>query len=426
MGLTIDGRKGDAVILEGIEPAVSLDQYFNQHALNGQDFPDHHNIVRQIIDLLGKLGRAGLGHADLHLGNFVLKEGRVFLLDAYEVHKGGLTMRDIQLLALSASQYITRTDLYRAWQRLGPGGTLPRTNTLGPSLWRRLVARVFRKDRYYGQLHQGDWQGHFFKYAKFPQRWSAVSRMEITEKDWQEAWPVLLQQLESDQFEVLKRTASGDVLAGEIILGGRPVPVVIKRPHRRYWYRYLNEIGRGSRSRRAWIKAWRLVVRNIPTAWPMLMMEERHYGYATDSLVVFERIPGQPLSSPIWAARGPQEYRRLLERVGQLLRRLERTGLFLYDAKSSNWMIREDPALGLMPMLIDVDGIRRIKVSIGGFNRLLRSLREHPTIPFTREDALALGHGYAPCASARQLEKLCRLEPVIESQSIPAEEANRA
>ncbi|HEX2974264.1 MAG TPA: lipopolysaccharide kinase InaA family protein [Tepidisphaeraceae bacterium] len=424
MGMTINGRKGDAVILKGIEPAVQLDHYLNQHALNGQDVPDHHSIVLQILDILEKLGRAGLGHTDLHLGNFLLKDGRVYLLDGYAVHQGGLTMRDIQLLALSASPHLTHTDLYRAWKRLGPGGPLPRTNARGPSLWRHLVARTFKEERYHGRLQLGDWQGHFFKCAKFPQRWSTVSRLDITEKDWRQAWPLLLQQMESDQFEVLKRSPSGDVLAGEIILGGRPVPVVVKCPRRRYWYRYFNEIGRGSRSRRAWTKAWQLIVRNVPTAWPLLLMERRKLGYVTDSLTVFERIPGQALSSPTWAARSAEAYHTLLQRVGRLLRAIEQVGLFFYDSKSSNWMIRDDPALGLTPMLIDTDGVRRIKcLSRGGFNRLLRSLRENPGIPFSREDALALARGYSPYATAAELERLCHLQPATQSPLV--QETNR-
>jgi len=424
LGFTIAGVKGDAVILEGIEPSLQLDQYFNQHELHAQAVPNHIELAKQLIDLLEKLGRAGLGHSDLHLGNMLLKDGRLYLVDGYEVHKGGLHLHDIFLLALSASPYATRTDFYRAWQQLGPGGPLPPANARAPVTWRKLMARSFKKDRYFGHLKSEEWRGHFFRHAKFPHRWSPASRMDITEKDWHAAWPLLLQQIASDQFQVLKRSPSGDVLAGEIVLGGRPVPVVVKKPIRKYWYRYINEIGRGSRSRRAWTKAWKLVVRHIPTAWPLLLMEKRRLGYVTDSLVVFERIAGQPLSSPDWSAKGPEQYHNLLHRAGRLLRQLEDTGLFLYDAKADNWIVRDDPKLGPMPMLIDMDGIRRFKVSIGGFNRLLRSLRENPAVPFTTDDALALARGYEPSATTRQLYRLCglKLDSPTPPQSYPAKE----
>jgi hypothetical protein len=217
--------------------------------------------------------------------------------------------------------------------------------------------------------------------------------MDISEQDWQTAWPLLLKQIESDQLEVIKRSSSGDVLAGEVILAGRPIPIVVKRPKRKFWYRYFNEIGRGSRPRRAWKKAWQLVIRNIPTAWPMLMMEKRTLGYVTDAMVIFERIEGQTLSSPKIRAHAPDSYHTLLFRVGRLLRRLEDAGLFLYDSKAENWIIHEDPKLGLMPIIIDVDGVRSISQG-GGIDRLQRSLRQLPS--FTQSDAQIIFAGYSP------------------------------
>src|SRR5205814_1942590 len=114
---------------------------------------------------------------------------------------------------------------------------------------------------------------------KYPRPWSEVSRMTIGREDWEKAWPELLRHVEADELKVIKRSRSGDVLDGEVTLAGRTIPVVIKRPLRRYWYRYLNEIGRGARARRAWLKAWKMTVRNIPNAWPLLLMERRKLGY---------------------------------------------------------------------------------------------------------------------------------------------------
>jgi hypothetical protein len=305
-------------------------------------------------------------------------------------------MNDLFLLATSAHPYATRADILRAWKQLGPGAPLPQNNPRARAIWRSLLSRAFHNDRYFGHLDSAGWSGHFFRHAKFPHRWSTVSRMDISDQDWQIAWPLLLKQIESDQLEVLKRSPSGDVLAGEIILAGRPVPIVIKRPKRKYWYRYLNEIGRGSRPRRAWKKAWQLVIRNIPTAWPMLMMEQRKFGYVTDAMVIFERIEGPTLSSPKVRAHGPDAYHTLLFRVGRLLRRLEDAGLYLYDSKAENWIIKEDPKLGLIPLIVDVDGVRSLHQG-GGIARLQRSLRQLPA--FTQSDERVVFAGYSPGSS---------------------------
>jgi hypothetical protein len=128
----------------------------------------------------------------------------------------------------------------------------------------------------------------------------------------------------------------------------------------------------------------------------MLMMEKRTLGYVTDAMVVFERIEGQTLSSPKVRTHGPDAYHTLLFRVGRLLRRLEDAGLYLYDSKAENWIVKEDPQLGLMPIIIDVDGVRSIYQG-GGIERLQRSLRQLPT--FTPSDERVVFAGYSPGAS---------------------------
>ncbi len=248
IGFHLGNARGDAVISEGLEPSIQLDRYLNQCEIDGRDPENRHELGRQLIDLLRKLGQAGLGHDDLHLGNILLKDGQLYLLDGYAVHRKGLLMGDVELLAMSARPYATRTDLLRAWRSLGPKRTdVPRRNGLAGRIWRRLLTRAFKNDRYFGHLAIGPWRGHFFRHAKFPHRWSPLSRSDIRQTDWEEAWPRLLEQIDGGQFEVLKHSRSGDVLAGQIVLGGRPIDIVVKRPRRRHWYRYINEIGRGTR-----------------------------------------------------------------------------------------------------------------------------------------------------------------------------------
>lgn len=402
MGFSIDGRRGDAVVVEAIEPSLPLDQYFNNLELEGRPSPRHWKLTQRVIELLEKMGRAELGHDRLSLGDLLVKDDQVFLLGASAVHKNGLNLSDLQRLELSARPHATRTDLQRLWNRLGPAGRMPPRNPLGPRVWRKASERAFEEGWSVGELANQGWNGFFFKQTRLPRRWSPASRLEISESDWQRAFPLMLQQIESGQFEVLKVGPSADVFAGEVILGGKPVSVVVKRPKRKFWYRYINEIGRGSRSRRAWKKAWQLIVRSVPTAWPMLLMERRVMGYVVDSMLVCEKIEGRTLSSPdVKEALGTSQYHRLLHRCGALLRRLEQGGLFLYDAKADNWMVREDERLGPLPLLVDVDSVRWLRPR-GGLQRLLRSLREDPALGFTEADADALVRGYMPFGSNQQ------------------------
>jgi hypothetical protein len=175
---------------------------------------------------------------------------------------------------------------------------------------------------------------------------------------------------------------------------------VIKRPRRRYWYRYLNEIGRGARARRAWVKAWKMIARNVPSAWPLLLMERRRLGYVVDTLIVFERVPGATLAKADLDAIPPARRDMLFRRTGRLLRKIESLGFSHFDAKASNWIVMPDPKRGESPVLIDIDGVRQRRWVALGIQRLLKSLRSHPQ--YTPADSLALCQGYAPWTRMEQ------------------------
>jgi tRNA A-37 threonylcarbamoyl transferase component Bud32 len=385
---------GDAVIIQAIEPSIQLDQYLNQFQLRGERAPDHGELSKQVREIVHQLVRNKLGHEDLHLGNFLRHEGKLYLLDGYAVRRG-MRAKDIYRLAHSAALFGTRTDLMRAWKLL-VGGRMPRRNPMSAGLRREYVKRIRGGSRYVGRFESGEWSGLFFRSTKFPKRWSDASRLHVERTDWEREFPRLLERLDKDQLEILKRSPSGDVLADNLTVGGTALPVIVKRPRRRYWYRYLNEIGRGSRAWRAWIKAWSLILRNLPTAWPLLVVEKRKLGYVTDSVIVFERVPGPTLRRVNLDALGACQRDMLFRRAGRILRVIDETGLSHFDAKASNWIVRPDEKLGPFPVMIDPDAVRFRRWLALGIRRLLRSMKEHEQ--YTVADSLSLCQGYAPYA----------------------------
>ena len=412
MGLRLMDRIGDAVILLAIEPSVQLDTHLNGLALRGERDPNHRNLAQQVGELIHTLGKGGLGHNDLHLGNFLLHDGKVFLLDAYAVQAGGLRQKHVLQLGHSVSRFATRTDLLRGWRELGGGDELPKTNPIGEKHFTNLVANASGGNRYFGWIDDGDWAGPTFKQMKYPRRWSAVSQMEFSDDDWSAAWTSLRKQIEADSLEVLKRTASGDVLAGNLEIAGKSIPVIVKHPRRKYWYRWLNEIGRGSRANRAWFRSWEMIVRNVPAAWPLMMVERRTMGYVTDGIIVFERVTGQTLARAEIDAMNAREREMLFRRCGRVLRKIESHGYTHLDAKSTNFIVLNDDKLGPTPVLVDMDGIRRQHKPGEGIERLLRAMQRHPQ--YTPADSLALCQGFAPYSPLQQEQTKATMTENIE------------
>jgi tRNA A-37 threonylcarbamoyl transferase component Bud32 len=398
VGFSLQEKLGDCVVIEAIEPGVTLDQYLNEFKLRGEPIPDHRGLVRQVIEIVSKLGRAGLGHADLHLGNFLLFNGKLYLLDGYAVRPGGLKLEDVLLLGHSVSRFATRTDYYRGWLELGGTAQMPRINKVSQRQWRKMVERAEEENDWFGPMSIGQWRGYYFKRSKYARRWAPASSLQFSDPDWRKVWPELWRQIETQTAQPLKRSRSGDVWTAHLDIGNNSLEVVVKRPYKRYWYRYINEIGRGSRARRAWRKSWKLIARNIPTAWPLLLLEKRTLGYVTDSMIVFEKIPGPTLASVDLDSLGPHERDMLFRRTGKILNQIDSRGLSHFDAKASNWIVSRDEKLGPRPILIDVDGVRARRWIALGIQRLLRSMREHPQ--YTPADSLALCRGYAPFSRA--------------------------
>jgi tRNA A-37 threonylcarbamoyl transferase component Bud32 len=396
VGFRIDEKIGDAVVIDAIEPGVQLDQHLLDLELRGAQPESYRALVDQVIEIVHALGKAGYGHSDLHLGNILLSEGKLFLLDGYAVHARGLRRRDVLMLGHSASRYCTKADLWRGWKLLG-GGAMPARNVVSAGLYRKFLATTRGENAYFGRLDStGGWRGNLFKRAKFPRPWSSVSRMQIAPEDWQREWPNLLARIESDQLTIIKRSPSGDVLEGEITLGGRPIHVIVKRPRKKFWHRYFTTLFRAGRAQRTWTKAWKIIVRNIPCEWPLIVMEKHALGYVTDSIIVLEKMQGQTLATMDLNALEAANRELLFRRLGRTLRRLELLGFTHFDAKSTNWIIRDDPASGPTPIMIDIDGVRNYVWTGEGIRRLLRSMKDHPH--YTPEDSLALCRGYAPRA----------------------------
>jgi tRNA A-37 threonylcarbamoyl transferase component Bud32 len=418
-GYVIKGVKGDAVISEAIEPAVQLDRYLNDFELRGERAPDHLVLARKVGELVKALGDASYGHDDLHLGNFLRNQaGEVYLLDAYAVTAGGLKMNQLLRLGHSVARYATRQDLRRGWRLLAPDSEMPRTNVVSPKIWRKSAGRIRGDNRYFGKLRFDDgWSGVFVRHWKYPHRFSPASRLVVGEAEWRREWPVLWQKVEGGLLEVLKSSRSGDVMAGEVTVAGRPVEVIVKRARRKRWYRYVNEIGRGSRSWRAWRKSWNLLIRNIPTAWPLLVMERRVMGYVVDQAIVFERVPGRTLATTNLDLLNAGERDALLRRCGRILRRIENVGFCHFDAKASNWIVMPDEVRGATPVLVDVDGVRFYRWDTFGIQRLLRSLREEHR-QYTPADSLALCQGYAPFT---RIEREAEALSLSERQEVAAE-----
>jgi hypothetical protein len=404
-GFHIGELLGDAMIVEAIPSAIQLDRFCQDHYLRGVELTNHRKIAAQVVQIVEQIGRAKFRFSNLDLSHFLIDAGRtVYLHDVRGMRSGGWRMNDIYAFAHHAARFATRTDLLRGWNTLSPEYPFPKRNPVRQKLSTGLVRRSQQDDEDFGVLRADEWTGFFTKSSHYAQPWSVSSRLTIPQRDWESAWPILLAQLQSGQLTPIKLDTGGDVLGGEVVLAGRPVSIIVKRPRRKSFDRYLIDLFRPARAQRMWQKAWMLIALNLPCEWPMLLMQRKKMGYVTDAVVVFERVPGEQLFQADLDSIEPRQREMFFRRAGRTLRAIERNGLVHYDSKSVNWIVYQDPAHGATPVMIDVDGIRPLNFWLQGWGiqRLLRAMKLHPQ--YTPADSLALCQGYAPMAGGFELE----------------------
>lgn len=401
-GFRIDGVLGDALIVEAIDSSVPLEDLLRQKHLTGVE---RRRILDQIVKIVNGIGRLKLGHRDLRLRSFLVAGSMVYFNDASKLHGYGMQLKDVLRFGHDAARFATRGELIRGWNGIEPDDPVPPKNAISPKIWAKLAGDSMGQNEDFGRLHIGEWFGHFPKTSRFARNWSTASRMVPTAKDWEAAWPILLAQIESGQLTKIKRDPSGEILEGEVVLGGKPISVIVKRPRQKIWWRMVLDYFRPSRGSRMWTKTWSVIARDLPCEWPMLLMERLTLGRPSDSVLVFERVPGPRLDKIDLDSLSPVQRENLFFRAGRIQRRLEQAGLINYDTKSTNWIVYDDPAAGPSPIMLDCYGIRSLTYFLAGWGmeRLLRAMRNHKQ--YTPADSLALCRGFSPRAIVPEQEQ---------------------
>jgi heptosyltransferase-1 len=226
-------------------------------------------------------------------------------------------------------------------------------------IYRKLDRRAARNSKYTKSLKLGGgWTARVFLQKKHPSPISDISECHFSVDSWQEALRSPERCLE--EGSVVKQGSRSLVRTGEIELADRTFSIAVKqyRPGSgiKGWLARL----RTSRGMRQWRCAHALITREIGTAWPLAVLEQRGV-FLKQSIILNEWIPGDSLAKLSASGQLPEgrEDRALLARqIGHFMARLRLKGIHHRDCKSTNIMISRKVD-GFQIHLIDLDGVRQ-------------------------------------------------------------------
>ncbi|WP_036859081.1 lipopolysaccharide kinase InaA family protein [Porticoccus hydrocarbonoclasticus] len=327
------GKSGDFLATAFLEGAVSLRQLYVSQPREAMP-----TLLSDAVAMIGRLHRAGVMQADIHLDNFLSREGSLFMIDG-----GGIQplKKPLHNLAMFFAQMVPEYDqlMPEVIQAYGVGA--PEPEQLQP-----LIARM-REKRIRHYLAKTIRDCTQFQRLKVRGAFVVMARQRVTDKLLQ----VITQpEVAVGQATFLKRGNTATVMK----LSGDSSSWVLKRYNIKDLWHGLGRALRRSRAWISWQNAHRLELLGIATPRPLAMRENRAGPFRQGAYLVTEWTSGESLQA--WLLRyGPAGIPDWLDREVSRLFAIMWLGRVSHgDMKATNLIV-----CGEQLQLIDLDALRR-------------------------------------------------------------------
>ena len=296
-GASTDNACG-ILLLEYLDQSESLGAQFERSEEGGIE-----NLLGKVIALIAQCHALGFLQKDIHLNNFLLRDGKIYLLDAGELEQQSVgidSVNSMRNLALFLAQFPVSNDalipsLYESYRQQRPVVD-----------WSEDIA-VFR-----ALLRKKRLQRLQIVLKKLYRETSA----NVCIRDWNR-YIVYDRSLDSEELPAFLSHPDQFIDNGKIIKDGRSATVaIIEIADRKYvvkrynikslWHR-IRRLFQPSRAWLCWRNAHMLEMLGIATAKPLLMMEWRFGSLRREAYYLCEYVPGQdalhflkgePINSP--------------------------------------------------------------------------------------------------------------------------------
>jgi len=356
------------IIFEFIEGAKTLDEIRQEDDF----FNPEMGFFEEIVTVVARMHDASIYQKDIHFDNFLVAEGKVYLIDGDQIFskrgRSGLPSKlaGDNLAMFFAQLYPWQDGLIESLFNSYLGEReLPNPSLTLPSVKRELQAcRARREKKYLTKIFRTcsafDVIKSWKTYCVFSRDFGEQNANRFIED------PDLL----IENGEILKSGRTATV--AKINLSG--VPYIVKRYNKKSAHHQIARSLIESRSAVSWRNGHLLKFNGIPTAEPLLMLEQRVGPMRGRSFVVTEYRPGLHAFDYFQAGDSSSEAKGVAKKIVKLVQSLHRCQLVHGDLKAHNIWIT-----GTNPILIDLDGMKKIngngkKLIAKDWSRLKRDL----------------------------------------------------
>ncbi|MBW1923545.1 MAG: hypothetical protein JRJ35_08735 [Deltaproteobacteria bacterium] len=346
--LLYDGETGGHIgllLFAYLEGAQSLEAVLAQ----GPDAPGVDGALKAALALLGRLHRAGLVQEDLHLGNFLVREGQVLAADCAAVTDCGRPLgaaRALEDLARFLAQ-LPLAFMGRVPGLLGAYGSVSGDKELDPGALEARVARhrEVRLRKFLRKIYRDSTR--------------IASRRNLR---WRALWDREL--FSEEAAALLARTGPGTIPEGaEIVKAGRTTTVyrmvvegrtvVVKRYNIKGSWHGVRRAFRRTRASHSWRNAHRLEMLGIPTPRPVAVVERRFGPLRGTAYFVSEHAEG-PNALVFFSGEERADRESVARSLVELLHSLAVCRITHGDTKATNFIVTDSG-----PVVVDLDAMRK-------------------------------------------------------------------
>lgn len=375
IGLKTAGIRTPELVFKGLEASSGAKLVVTEKLLGALSFFDlgllhsreesRLDSLKTLVEFVAKMHGAGILQKDMHLQNFLLKEGLPYAIDGGGIevfHKPlppHLARRNLALLLAQFPLWIDSylEELIRAYR----GGS-PWTGESHLRFKKDLEIARFRRDsRATKKLFRNCSE---IRIESRRNRFVAVGRIEQGE-ELDELLENPDQWVDDRREAVLKNGNSSTVVRCQV--DGRAL--VIKRYNLKGFTHRLRRALTDTRASNSWVQAHRLLRWGFRTPKPVAIIEERFGPLRGRAFFISEAVDGLPLLEAV-AEADPEQIAGLAQRFAEFLLRLTCLKQTHGDMKADNFLVSKDEL-----WILDLDAMSEHKTT----NRLKNALTQDVT-----------------------------------------------
>lgn len=323
---------------------------------NATDSSEQLKLLVKILRAIAKQHKAGLVQEDLHSGNFMLRQSRIYSLDGDALKKvtrskrGVAAKKSLKNVAMLIAQlsYVHDVNLNQAYLIYSSFRNWPASARKSNLLYQYVHKQLLRLRRKFLEKTLRECTS-FATSTSWTMR--AIWAREQGQSGLPQLLPCIDQHIQVINTEVTQTSDTSEF--GKLLLAEKPL--LVKKYQPKHWLDILKHAIRKSSAKREWINAHCLQLIGASALKPLAICEKGVYPYFSRGYLITEYIEGTPLGQYVEKHQHDEtELTKIFNSVGLIMKKLARSQITCSNVCANDFLVANNEVV-----LINLDKIQQ-------------------------------------------------------------------